>query len=163
METVKRPYEFLARWDQDGRLIGAHVQWRYIIKDGDQVIGESVANAEPVAIEAGKSGFPISDILNELQVSAIATFHEGEAVVRDMKDQNEALSDALNAVQGEKAVLTEKSRDLQVQNEALSEALSRARGEKSVLADELGKLREPGGTSTDAPVVNFNVIEGVVN
>ena len=72
MQTTKHPYEFLARWDRSGRLSGAHAQFRYVTTAGDgSVIGEFAGAAEPVAI-AGAAGFPLSDLLSEMQVAVIA-------------------------------------------------------------------------------------------
>ncbi|NYZ17828.1 hypothetical protein HL658_35245 [Azospirillum sp. RWY-5-1] len=72
MQTKKLPYEFLARWDQDGRLAGAHAQFRYVtLADDGSVIGEFTGPAEPVAA-AGDAGFPLADILGELQIAALA-------------------------------------------------------------------------------------------
>lgn len=72
MQTKKLPYEFLARWDQDGRLAGAHAQFRYVTLAGDgSVVGEFTGPAEPVAV-AGNAGFPLADILDGLQIAALA-------------------------------------------------------------------------------------------
>lgn len=62
METSKHPYEFLVRWDQQGMLSGAHVIWRYVMRDGDVIVTESLSLAEPVAVGLS-GGFPLADIL----------------------------------------------------------------------------------------------------
>lgn len=67
MQTTKQPYELLIRWDQEGALSGAHVQHRYIIRDGDKVISESLSDAEPLALD----GFPLGDVLGEAQIAAL--------------------------------------------------------------------------------------------
>jgi hypothetical protein len=85
MRTDKRPYEFLVRWDRDGRLAGAHAQFRYVtVVDDGTVVGEFVGPAEPVAV-AGGNGFPLSDILDAVQIAALA--------------DREALADRLAALQ----------------------------------------------------------------
>jgi hypothetical protein len=68
MHTTKRPYELLIRWDQQGQLAGAHVQYRYVIQDDGQVVGESVGKAEPLSL----GEFPLADLLNEAQQAALA-------------------------------------------------------------------------------------------
>lgn len=72
MQTTKRPYEFLVRWDQQGNLAGAHAQFRYITTDeAGTVIGEFIGPAEPVAI-AGANGFPLATVLTQEQIAAFA-------------------------------------------------------------------------------------------
>ncbi len=71
MKTVKCPYEFLARWDRDGWLAGAHVQFRYVtVTDDGAVLGEFVGAAEPVALGTA-SGFPLTEILSPLGMAAL--------------------------------------------------------------------------------------------
>lgn len=48
METIKVPYELLVRWNQTGALAGAHVQWRYVTRDGEATVGETLGTAEPI-------------------------------------------------------------------------------------------------------------------
>jgi hypothetical protein len=67
MQTTKHPYELLIRWDQRGALSGAHVQYRYVIEDSGQVVGESVGSAEPLTL----GDFPITELLNQAQASAL--------------------------------------------------------------------------------------------
>ena len=92
MQTRQIPYEFMVRWDRDGRLAGAHVQFRYVTAtDAGAFVGEFVGAAEPVAA-AGASGFPLHDILPEVQAAALATL---EAVTAE----RDALAARLAAVE----------------------------------------------------------------
>lgn len=59
MITEKVPYELLVRWDETGRLAGAHIQFRYVTRDGSidsstdggaAVLGEFLGPAEPVVM-----------------------------------------------------------------------------------------------------------------
>lgn len=63
MITEKVPYELLVRWDETGRLAGAHIQFRYVTRDGGidgstgggpdggaAVLGEFLGPAEPVVL-----------------------------------------------------------------------------------------------------------------
>lgn len=68
MNTTKKPYELLIRWDQEGKLAGAHVQYRFVITDGDAVVAESVGQAEPLSL----AGFPLSEVLSTAQADALA-------------------------------------------------------------------------------------------
>lgn len=71
MQTLKQPYELLVRWERDGKLAGAHVQWRYVTQVDDQVVAEAISAAEPVAV-AGQAGFPLCDVLSALQIESLA-------------------------------------------------------------------------------------------
>jgi hypothetical protein len=72
MQTTMRPYEFLVRWGADGTLSGAHCQYRYVTTDETgAVIGDFIEPAKPVAL-AAQAGFPLSEVLNAVQVAALA-------------------------------------------------------------------------------------------
>lgn len=72
MQTSKQPYELLVRWGSDGRLSGVHVQFRFVTTTEDgKPIGEFIGPPEPVGT-AGRSGFPLSEILSDLTVAALA-------------------------------------------------------------------------------------------
>ncbi|WP_376956398.1 hypothetical protein ABNQ39_00200 (plasmid) [Azospirillum sp. A26] len=71
MQTIKQPYEFLARWDQSGALAGVHVQHRYVIREDDgTAIGETLGQAEPLTLETA-AGFPLGDLLTQVQADAL--------------------------------------------------------------------------------------------
>ncbi|CAO3452227.1 hypothetical protein [Azospirillum argentinense] len=70
MQTTKHPYELLVRWDQSGALAGAHVQHRYVIRDGVAIIGESIGPAEPLTLDTAP-GFPLGDLLSQVQADAL--------------------------------------------------------------------------------------------
>lgn len=73
MRTTRLPYELLIRWDRDGRLAGAHAQFRYVTTNDDgSVAGEFLGAAEPLS-SAGADGFPLSDVLSQAQTAALAT------------------------------------------------------------------------------------------
>lgn len=62
MQTTRLPYELLFRWNADGTLSGAHVQWRLVIYDDTgAVIGETVTPPVPLSDPAA-AGFPLSDL-----------------------------------------------------------------------------------------------------
>ncbi|CAO3451853.1 hypothetical protein [Azospirillum argentinense] len=78
MQTVKHPYELLVRWDQSGALQGAHVQYRYVIRDGDGVESETLGPAVPLTLEAA-DGFPLGDLLSQVQIDALTAMAAAEA------------------------------------------------------------------------------------
>ena len=76
MQTTKHAYEFLVRWDRDGHLSGAHAQFRFVTRDETGAVqGEFLGPAEPVAI-AGAAGFPLADILSDMQAAALAELED---------------------------------------------------------------------------------------
>jgi len=66
----RTPNEFLVRWNKEGLIQGAHVGWLdTVLKDG-VVLSQSETNVESVAIGLS-DGFPLTDILTQLQVDCI--------------------------------------------------------------------------------------------
>lgn len=103
MQTIKLPYEMLARWDQKGILRGAHIQWRYVTRDGDKVVSEAVSAAEPVAVADHAGGFPLADLMNEMQVAALVAVDEADAGRASANTARAAAEDALRSVKAELA------------------------------------------------------------
>ena len=67
----RKPYEFLVRWDENGNLKGAHIAFLdLILKDG-VIINRIPSTPECVAVGVGQEGFPLANILQELQISAL--------------------------------------------------------------------------------------------
>lgn len=105
MQTEKHPYELMVRWDQAGKLAGAHVQWRYVTRDDDgKVVAEGATDAEPIDIGGGR-GFPLGDILSEVQTQALADLAAARAA-------NQKLIQEKDAVEAERAALTEELESL---------------------------------------------------
>jgi hypothetical protein len=69
MQVERKPYELLVRWDADGNLLGAHVQWSNVVTNDDGSKQIYPTTVEPVALTAEGNGFPIADVLNEAQSS----------------------------------------------------------------------------------------------
>jgi len=74
MKKIKQPYEVLVRW-KDGKLVGAHYQFstKYFDED-DELISEKLG--EPTSISVHDREFPISEILNEIDIDALSAFNE---------------------------------------------------------------------------------------
>jgi hypothetical protein len=122
MQTVSRPYEFLVRWGLDGKLSGAHIIHRYVIEDGGVLRDGGVTPARPVAT-AGEVGFPLADILQQLQIDALAKI---DGVVL----QAQALQRQLDEIAADKAALE----DALAGRDGL---LAKAAAERGALADRL--------------------------
>jgi hypothetical protein len=72
ISKVKRPYEFLVRWGDNGEIAGAHVQFiEQVIEDG-QVIASKIGDALPVSL-AGEHGFPLAELLDQKHIIALET------------------------------------------------------------------------------------------
>ena len=90
IELKKTPYEFMARWDDAGNLLGAHVVFREAaVKDGVE-ISSKYGDVLPVSL-AGGAGFPLAQILSALNTSAIV---DSEAKAEEIATLKTAKADA---------------------------------------------------------------------
>jgi hypothetical protein len=81
---IRKPYEFLVRWNQEGDLQGAHLGWLdTVLKDG-QVINQTPTNVESVAIGL-QEGYPLADILSQLTIDLIAEVETLKAEIATLK------------------------------------------------------------------------------
>jgi hypothetical protein len=65
MQVQRKPYELLVRWDAEGNLLGAHIQWSNVVTNADGSKQIYPTTIEPVALTAEGNGFPIADVLSE--------------------------------------------------------------------------------------------------
>lgn len=94
------PYEFLARFDhQTGVLKGAHC------KLFDSVTGKE-GNAQAVAV-AGAQGFPLSDILTQIETGAILAMEEARANLAAEQAAHATTKAELDSVKAELAASAE--------------------------------------------------------
>ncbi|PGH55899.1 hypothetical protein CRT60_21850 [Azospirillum palustre] len=71
MQVEKKPYELLFRWNQDGALQGAHIAYRYVIREDDgSVIGDREEAPKEISSETA-AGFPLADVLDQGQIDAL--------------------------------------------------------------------------------------------
>lgn len=84
LEKTQQPYEFLARWDEQGKLSGAHVKFRTIVTDDGSVLSRVDGDALPVDIGVGQ-GFPLTDILSQLHIDAVAQAATAAAQAEEAK------------------------------------------------------------------------------
>lgn len=98
IEKKRIPYEFLARWNPEtGVLQGAHVKFIDTILEDGKAISQKDSDAMPVAV-AGASGYPLGDILDALQISAITEFDAQKTVATAAVDEaNTAKAEAEDA------------------------------------------------------------------
>jgi hypothetical protein len=69
MPVERKPYELLVRWDVNGKLLGAHIQWSHVVINDDGSKQVYPTTVEPVALTTDANGFPIADVLNEAQLA----------------------------------------------------------------------------------------------
>ena len=50
MQVERKPYELLVRWDTDGNLLDAHVQWSNVVTNDDGSKRIDPITVEPVAL-----------------------------------------------------------------------------------------------------------------
>ncbi|MCC6779777.1 MAG: hypothetical protein IT537_24615 [Hyphomicrobiales bacterium] len=88
MQVAKLPYEVLFRFDEFGALAGAHVQWRHVITDdAGSKVAEAIEHAKPVAI-GEREGFPLTDILDEVQRAAVLQAESVTARLEKMGEEH---------------------------------------------------------------------------
>jgi len=91
------PYEFLVRWGKDGAIAGAHVGMRTLTyRDGVEIADKPEA-VVLVSIGAA-SGYPLAEILTEIQLGAIAAMDKAVA-------EKDALAATLEQVTNERDAL----------------------------------------------------------
>ena len=64
---TRTPYEFLVRWNKDGTIQGSHVGWLDTVKKDGEILTQTPSNVEAV----GADGFPLNDILSQLQIDSL--------------------------------------------------------------------------------------------
>ena len=105
------PNEFLVRWSDAGQIQGAHIVFREtVIEDGTELTSRLLP-AQPVAL-AGASGFPLSDVLAEVQASALATIEARDAEIAALKSSQQA-------IEAERDAALTRAAELQAQLDAI--------------------------------------------
>lgn len=87
----KLPYEVLIRFGIDGKVQGAHCQYRRRVMLGDELLKDEVGEAMPLALD----DFPTSDIMTDATRSALAGLTALNEVVEKQKRD---LQDAANEI-----------------------------------------------------------------
>ena len=87
------PNEFLVRWSDAGQIQGAHIVFREsVIEDGTELTSRLLP-AQPVAL-AGAAGFPLADVLADVQSAALATIEARDAEIATLKADKDAADKA---------------------------------------------------------------------
>jgi hypothetical protein len=92
VSEIRSPYEFLARWDESGALVGAHVCFRTRVMVDGAVMLDRIEPAEPIA-RGAEACYPLSDLLEQLQLDALLRADRLESENRALRAELAALQD----------------------------------------------------------------------
>lgn len=103
IEEIRKPYEFLARWDHiTGQYKGAHIQfYDSVVKDGVAIAG---APSKAYGVGEGMA-FPLADILGALTSDALARVDELTAALDTATAAQVAAEQARDAAIAERDAL----------------------------------------------------------
>lgn len=91
---TRTPYEFLVRWNDEGALVGAQVQFlEKTFKDG-VCIAANVTPAAPVAVLNGSEGFDLPTLVGQIVVDQQKRVDELSNLASALMAENEALKKA---------------------------------------------------------------------
>lgn len=125
MNATQKPYELLLRWGQDGNLRGAHMQWATVVSDdAGAVIGCYPGNVEPVAIAPGQPGFPLTDILSQVQADALTALTAAQEKAAALEDRLSAANSQISTLQLKFDAIRTSAEALPSRIEPLNEPLS---------------------------------------
>lgn len=100
----RQPYEFLVRW-RDGEIAGMHVGYVEFVKDGDEVISHKILEVQEIGVA---TEFPLSDFLNDVQLSTLATNEELRSKNKGLEQKLQKSSDETSAALARIVELEEK-------------------------------------------------------
>ena len=123
IETVKRPYEFLVRW-RDGVISGAHVGFELTATENGKVLSTT-----PLPVVAvGDGGFPLSDILGQIQIDALKDRDVAQAEAKEKSDEcaahEKTIADLQEQLKEANATATKKDKEISDLRAKLDEAKS---------------------------------------
>lgn len=153
IETHVRPYEFFARWGQDGALQGMQVQRREIVDLGaDKPPRERYQDLRVFTPEPLESGtVPFQELMSDLQAAALldlerarSTIAIRDARIKGLSTELETASDAVKASQtradqaeAKAADLEQRLAGMEADRDANSGALQTALRDAEALRKEL--------------------------
>jgi hypothetical protein len=131
----RKPYEFLARWDElTGQFKGAHIQfYDSLLRDGVRISGQA---SKAYGVGDGMA-FPLADILNQMQVDALAeldvraaTIAARDATITERDESIKTLTAERDAAQ---ARVSELEAQLATSTDQTHEAAVKAERDRRVL------------------------------
>jgi predicted RNase H-like nuclease (RuvC/YqgF family) len=146
--TEKRtPNEFLVRWNKEGLIQGAHVGWLdTVLKDG-VVLSQTETNVESVAMGL-QEGFPLTDILTQLQVDCVLERETSMVEVTNLKStlaeykaETESLNLQIVSFQNQAQDLNNQLLKLQTTNQTLVQQDALSKNEIQLLKAEIEELK----------------------
>lgn len=133
METTKTPYELLVRWDDKGKLKGAHIQWLYVTRDGEAIVTSAAGPPEPIDIS---KGFPLQDVLNSAQAEALAGMSQSQDKIASLSHDVRKMK---TAAEGAGNLAKRLERDIQGHRGAAMASIASLGFQRDWLIAELAK------------------------
>jgi hypothetical protein len=155
IETIKKPYEFLARW-KGGVYQGMHVVFEEVtLVDGVEITRQpgSAMNAQ----QAAEADFPFSDVLAQLQADALVRVSELEAEVA-AKDRA-----AVEAAEAHAAVVAAKDANMQEALAALDALNAKALEAEALVAnlrEQVIQASNARAEQAEADAAKLSALEG---
>lgn len=132
IETKKVPYELLARWDEDGKIKGAHVGFALVTNEDGKRLSWTPLDVMAVDIGQGK-GFPLKDILDQVHTDALI---DRDAAIADKTTADTEKQAALADCAKHESTIAEQAKQIESLKAALAER------EKLSAAPESSKVTE---------------------
>lgn len=92
MQAERKPYELLVRWDANGTVTAAHIQWADVITDDNSKVKVYPLPPEPCGISERAKGYPLTDILPQLHASALTSVEQAKQKNDDLTEQLQVVS-----------------------------------------------------------------------
>jgi len=108
---TKTPYEFLIRFNEIGEVQGAHIAYLERVYKEEEIISQKTSIPLPISLGI-QDGFPLQDILNEVQASVIL---DNE----NLRDENLNYKNQLNIYEKQIQTLENKILELTSKEENL--------------------------------------------
>jgi hypothetical protein len=89
LKDEKLPYEILIRFGIDGKVQGAHCQYRRRVMLGDELLKDEVGEAMPLALD----DFPTSELMTAATRSALAELTDLNEKMAALTRENAGLRD----------------------------------------------------------------------
>lgn len=144
---TKDPYELLARWNDrkdeitTPSLKGASIRWLYKSWIDGKLVGTSESDPEGIDI-AGQKGFPLTDILNQVNIDALTTINTHEATIATRETELSETSANLATATIQVTNLTAHTEDLVTRIDTLNKNLETVSGRLQDAIDQIAILNK---------------------
>ena len=113
IQTIQRPYELLVRWGDNGSIAGGQVSVIEELWDSNTLLNGKINPPMPISFGI-EAGYPLSDILNQIQITAMSDLELQKLRVFELESQIKALTQQippeLSAVEKGSVITAEQAR-----------------------------------------------------